>query len=83
LWALERQRSGEELWKNRPGAKSTILPQLFLNSSSPSERPQNLSTIFPQLFPAERAPTKSFYNFSTIIPRLPHSMSQQFTLVRK
>jgi hypothetical protein len=50
LRALNRQRSGLELWKNCPGAKSfynssTILQQFF-PAALPEERPQNLSTIF-------------------------------------
>jgi hypothetical protein len=56
---------------------STILPRARQNVSTvfprPNKGPQNLSTILPQFF----------HNFSTILLRLPHSMSQQFTLVRK
>jgi hypothetical protein len=51
LRTLDRQRSREELWKNRPGAKSfynsaTILPQFF-PAALPVEGPQNHSTILP------------------------------------
>jgi hypothetical protein len=55
LGALDRQRSREELWKNRPGAKSFY----------------NFSAILPQFFPAalpDEGPANFFYNFSTILP---------------
>jgi hypothetical protein len=52
LWALERQRSKEELWKNRPGAKSfykssTILPRCAAERG-PAKSFYNFSTIPPR-----------------------------------
>jgi hypothetical protein len=54
LRALDRQRSGEYLWKNRPGAKSSFL-QFFHNSStildsSPPRCPTRARQIFIQFF---------------------------------
>jgi hypothetical protein len=52
LWALKRQRSGEELWKNHPSAKSfynssTILPR-HAAGRGPAKSFYNFSTIFPR-----------------------------------
>jgi hypothetical protein len=52
LRALDRQRSGEELWKSRPGAKSfynssTILPRRAAGRG-PAKSVYNLSTILPR-----------------------------------
>jgi hypothetical protein len=51
LWALERQRSGVELWENRPGAKSffnysTIIPRRAAGRG-PAKSFYNFSTILP------------------------------------
>jgi hypothetical protein len=52
LRVLDRQRSGEELWKNRPGAKSfynysTILPRRAAGRGS-AKSFYNFSTIIPR-----------------------------------